>query len=94
MKNLVIKSLEMLTGVVFFFIAIAPAVGGYAAGLVMARAYGLGQGASGVMGAVIGLGVGIILAVLFTGLIYVLLSINEKVGEIKGQLHLSKTPLP
>lgn len=69
MKPLVISMLEIISGIVFFLsIIISAFVGVYMGGIV---------------GLTIGFLVGLVFGAIVTGVIFVLLSINEKLGSIE-----------
>lgn len=76
MKKLVVGSLEVLTGVMFFLIVIIAMIVGYSEMAWMDR---------GFLGAVIGLLVGGITAIFSTGVVYLLLSINANLVAINDK---------
>ena len=90
MKNFVVRSLEVLTGLIFFGIALFWAVAGYFSGLTLDPK---DPQSGGLLGALVGLGMGILVAVFVTGVVYVLLSINEKLGSIRDELHSARSAM-
>jgi type III secretory pathway component EscU len=75
MKKLVIRSLEAVTAVAFFLIVAWCTLAGFYA----LKAAGL----PAIGGALVGLVVGSIIAVIPTGVIYLLISINDNLSRIK-----------
>ncbi|HYA88853.1 MAG TPA: hypothetical protein VEI57_17555 [Nitrospirota bacterium] len=75
MKNFVVSSLEVLTGVIFFIIIIGAMLAGYRSMVWVGQ---------GLLGAIIGLVGGGIVAIFTTGIIYLLLSINANLVSLNA----------
>ena len=80
-KKTVIDALEVVTWVAFLFIAAAPAIAGFFMGVHPYKSLDK----SGLY-AMIGLGIGLVSAVIFTGLIFLLIAIYE---ELRRSNHIS-----